>query len=292
MRCGGINGQENEREQTASDEAFGIILQLRNEANADDINDPSTFRQLQYLTAAALNGILANINLKIEEGRQDVEDQSIHRKTNYHHPIFTAHEGKEQINALIKAIHQEPRENLNQPTKLASQSENVQQENQFKKEDPARPPGTELLKGNLAKQLNSEQLQVWQIFDDYFQQLATSKITGQQRPKPPRVFVHGGPGVGKTFLINAIHESMEKHGFSSSSCALTGVASGALPDKRTMHSTFGIKVGNKKQQDLQSFMELTNTELINVRARFNLESLELFVLDELSTIGTEEICLV
>ena len=273
MRCGGINGQENEREQTASDEAFGIILQLRNEANADDIIDPSTFRQLQYLTAAALNGILANINLKIEEGRQDVEDQSIHRKTNYHHPIFTAHEGKEQINALIKAIHQEPRENLNQPTKLASQSENVQQENQFKKEDPARPPGTEL-------------------FDDYFQQLATSKITGQQRPKPPRVFVHGGPGVGKTFLINAIHESMEKHGFSSSSCALTGVASGALPDKRTMHSTFGIKVGNKKQQDLQSFMELTNTELINVRARLNLESLELFVLDELSTIGTEEICLV
>ena len=58
-------------------------------------------------------------------------------------------------------------------------------------------------------QLNTEQLQVWKMFDDYFQQLATSKITGPQRPKPPRVFVHGGTGIGKTFFINVIHESMK-----------------------------------------------------------------------------------
>ena len=54
------------KEQTASDEAFGIISQFRNEANADDIIDSSTFRHLQYLTntAAALNGILAILPTK------------------------------------------------------------------------------------------------------------------------------------------------------------------------------------------------------------------------------------
>ena len=66
FRCAGINGQTNETEQTASDEAFGIISQFRNEANADDIIDSSTFRHLQYLTntAAALNGILAILPTK------------------------------------------------------------------------------------------------------------------------------------------------------------------------------------------------------------------------------------
>ena len=104
---------------------------------------------------------------------------------------------------------------------------------------------------------------------------------------PPRIFVHGGLGTGKTFLINAIHESMERHGFPLSSCALTGVASASLPDKRTMHSTFAFKVGKKGDQAMEALVDLSDTEFLNLRSRFDLESLELFVIDELSTIGKQ-----
>ena len=78
---------------------------------------------------------------------------------------------------------------------------------------------------------------------------------------------------------------MERHGFCLSSCALTGVASASLPDKRTMHNTFAFKVGKTGQQEMESLVDLSDTELINLRTIFDLESLELFVIDELSTIG-------
>ena len=80
---------------------------------------------------------------------------------------------------------------------------------------------------------------------------------------------------------------MERHGFPLSSCALTGVASASLPDKRTMHSTFAFKVGKKGDQAMEALVDLSDTEFLNLRSRFDLESLELFVIDELSTIGKQ-----
>lgn len=51
-----------------------------------------------------------------------------------------------------------------------------------------------------------------------------------------------------------------------------------------MHKTFGFKVRNKRD-DVDSLTTLKNTELINLRARFNLATLALFTIDELSTIS-------
>ncbi len=267
-----IDNVLNAKEQTASREAFDIIATLRCEAAVDDIVDPSTFKQAKYLTntAATLAGIMENILPEYEEQQQSLNPTLLsERKNNIYQPIFTKYENKDKFTTLIKALRKEPKDN---PTtklerKFPSSVGGNEMECESSKDTTAetKSPST-----GLSAQLNSEQLTVWKIFDNYFRSLAKSKVTGGKRPKPPRVFVHGGPGVGKTFLINAIQESMESHGFSSSSCALTGVASGALPDKRTMHSTFGIKVTTKKQQDLQFLIDLTITELINLRARFDI----------------------
>ena len=86
-------------------------------------------------------------------------------------------------------------------------------------------------------------------------------------------------------LINAITASLEHHGFTQSSCALTGVASGNLPDRQTMHKTFGFKVRQKKGFNAASLGPLSNTQLVNLRAHFDLDSLALFTIDEISTIS-------
>ena len=38
---------------------------------------------------------------------------------------------------------------------------------------------------------------------------------------------------------------------------------------------------------MEALVDLSDTELLNLRSRFDLESLELFVIDELSTIGKQ-----
>lgn len=98
--------------------------------------------------------------------------------------------------------------------------------------------------------------------------------------------MHAGPGTGKTYLINAISQNLERHGLTLSSCALTGVASENLPVKRTMHSTFGFKrAKNAKQAEMEFRMGLSDTKLENLRSRFQLKTLGLFVFDEITMIG-------
>ena len=56
--------------------------------------------------------------------------------------------------------------------------------------------------------LNNKQLQVWTLFDTYFRELKSYRAGIGHEPTAPRIFVHGGPGTGKTFLINAITENL------------------------------------------------------------------------------------
>ena len=193
--------------------------------------------------------------------------------------MYYAEKYKVKALNLTKQLRKEPKlKETNEAEKKSSQSGKRTRLNKASSDNTQRnlPP--------LASKLNKEQFEIWTIYDDYFHQLIQFKNGIGVEPVPPRIFVHGGPGSGKTFLINAITETLEYYGLSQSSCALTGVASGNLPDKQTMHKTFGFKVRNKRD-DVDSLTTLKNTELINLRARFNLATLALFTIDELSTIS-------
>ena len=115
------------------------------------------------------------------------------------------------LNTLIKHLRADPKK----------EEATAERPKKDKKSSSANDSGTETEKTatGLAVNLNSEQFQIWEIFDRYFEDLATAKAIGVERPIPPRIFVHGGPGTGKTYLINAIHHasSMERHGFCLSS---------------------------------------------------------------------------
>ena len=275
----------DENERTMSKEAFEIIANLREQATVDDVVDTTTFKRLKYLNdiAEALtsmydqlpdNGIETDATVSTTCSDSNIKDQHT-----VHPAVYYAEKYKVKALNLTKQLRKEPKlKETNEAEKKSSQSGKRTRLNKASSDNTQRnlPP--------LASKLNKEQFEIWTIYDDYFHQLIQFKNGIGVEPVPPRIFVHGGPGSGKTFLINAITETLEYYGLSQSSCALTGVASGNLPDKQTMHKTFGFKVRNKRD-DVDSLTTLKNTELINLRARFNLATLALFTIDELSTIS-------
>ena len=177
-----------------------------------------------------------------------------------HQTIYWRQDFKDKAVNVSKQLSKEPK---HEEKKIVTSTPFVSTPNTSSNEETEKselPP--------MASMLNPKQLKFWQIFDEYFFQLKKFKAGFGQLPKPLRIFVRGGPGSGKTFLINAITENLEQYGFSQSSCALTKVASGNLPDKQTMHKTFGFKIKGKKT-DIKSLAELTNTQLFNLRARFD-----------------------
>ena len=112
------------------------------------------------------------------------------------------------LNTLIKHLRADPKKEeatAERPIPKTQLKEKIRSRPE-KKSSSANDSGTETEKTatGLAVNLNSEQFQIWEIFDRYFEDLATAKATGVERPIPPRIFVHGGPSAGKTYLINAI----------------------------------------------------------------------------------------
>jgi PIF1-like helicase len=61
------------------------------------------------------------------------------------------------------------------------------------------------------------------------------------------IFIHGGPGVGKTWTINQFKNKMENLNKKHISTAYTGVAASLLSGGETIHSLFHIPVGKKAE---------------------------------------------
>ena len=227
---------DKEKERTLSLEAMFTIKQLREQAAMDDMMDVKLFKRLKYLNeiAQALTLIFEQLQQEgfplkehLQSGRQD------ETKLNDHPTVFFLPHFASKAANLAKRLSKDPKTQLPQPSDL--QLGNIKPS--VRKD---RAGGSALTSRDItamSSKLNTKQLEVWTLFDEYFRELSRYREGNGREPKPPRIFVHGGPGTGKTFLINAITANLEHHGFTQSSCALTGVASGNLPDRQMMHKT-------------------------------------------------------
>ena len=280
---------DKEKERTLSFEALSLIKKLREQAALDDMMDVKLFKRLKYLNdiVQALNVIFEQLQqegklyLQLAATKDDCSSYEEKQKSSDHPTVYYMPEFISKAANITKRLSKEPvkticaSSNTKPQTIKASIRNDHAERSAFTIEGPI----------SMASKLNSKQLQVWTLFDTYFRQLKTYREGIEPEPTPPRIFVHGGPGTGKTFLINAITENLEQHGFTQSSCALTGVASGNLPDRQTMHKTFGFKVRSKKGYNAASLDPLSHTQLVNLRSHFDLDKLALFTIDELSTIS-------
>ena len=131
--------------------------------------------------------------------------------------------------------------------------------------------------------LNMGQKAVFKLLGDYFRAEAVSRKNLGPKPEPPRLFVDGGPGTGKTYLINYIKQHAEKFGLSVMTCAYTGNAVDNLPKgARTIHGTFGFKVADK-YADMDYEMGAKQKKLIEIRKNVNVSTVCLLIIDEISS---------
>lgn len=102
------------------------------------------------------------------------------------------------------------------------------------------------------------------------------------KPEPPRLFIDGGPGTRKTYLINFIKKNAEKLGLSVITCAYTGSVVDNLPKgARTIYSMFGFRVEDPHAaKDYQ--MGPTQKKMVDLRKNINLATVCMLIIDEIS----------
>ena len=139
------------------------------------------------------------------------------------------------------------------------------------------------------RQLSEEQLLVLSIFVDYCKKLVVLKKCRSMniKIKPPRVIVHGGGGVGKTFLINLLAKWAEKilrqpgdHPLKPKILIMgpTGMAANLI-EGTTLNTGLGFAFGSRK------YLPLRDARLESFRNLF--EELELIIMDEMSMIKSD-----
>jgi hypothetical protein len=103
-------------------------------------------------------------------------------------------------------------------------------------------------------------------------------------PKPSQliIFLHGGPGTGKSFLEKCIDELALEYKFTIGCMAPTGIAASNLPEGRTIHNFCGIPVSNSNDSCLE---KPTVTTLNNLRDRTQVSTIGLVLIDEISNVG-------
>jgi hypothetical protein len=129
----------------------------------------------------------------------------------------------------------------------------------------------------------------------YVTQLKASRETGGvAAPAPLQLLVHGGPGTGKTYWIEALDRVLGALGSGVATCAFTGIAASKLPRPRTVHMmlAFGRKKGRRKgRTDTPAEEKGYNVPLskldtaARVLAAKRLEGKDVFLVDEVSMIG-------
>ena len=137
--------------------------------------------------------------------------------------------------------------------------------------------------------MNDGQKSVCKLIDDYLMAESASRKGLGSKPDPPRLFVDGGPGTGKTYLINCIKTNAEKFGLSVITCAYTGNAVDNLPKgARTIHSMFGFRVAMSASEiDMDYQMGPKQKKLIELRKNINLSTVSLLIIDEISYVSSK-----
>ena len=146
-------------------------------------------------------------------------------------------------------------------------------------------PSKEEMK-HMTRQLVPEQLNVLRKVIVCCKAIVRARNNPNLKPKPIRMIVHGGAGVGKSMAIRAaaLHAEniLRKAGDDVHKprillCSFTAKAANLI-DGITFHSAFGFKVGNS----ICYLSDKRKAELKN-----NLEDLKLIIIDEVSLIGAD-----
>ena len=96
------------------------------------------------------------------------------------------------------------------------------------------------------------------------------------------LFIHGGPGVGKTWTINEFKSKLSHANEKFLCTAYTGAAASLLAGGETIHSLFQIPVG----KNVESIVEdsLSDTSLRHLHWKFR--NCRFIIIDEISMVGS------
>ena len=152
---------------------------------------------------------------------------------------------------------------------------------------PIIPDAIEEMKLNVRK-LSFEQRIVFDKIISYCKDVVMSRKCNTFNPSPPKIIVHGGGGVGKTFLINAISKWAEEILRESGTDPLDPIVlliaptgkSANLIGGSTMHSALDCRFGT-------NYNHLTPEKIGTFRRLF--EHLQLVIVDEMSMISSDSL---
>jgi hypothetical protein len=141
--------------------------------------------------------------------------------------------------------------------------------------------------------MNIQQREVFQTVLHWCQCTTKMKTRGLPKPDPLHLFVTGGAGTGKSFLITAIYQMairiLQRSGedpdiIHALLTAPTGTAAFNISGI-TLHSAFLLPLTQKRKGQPQSYRKLADATRNTLRTR--LESLDLLIIDEISMVGPD-----
>ena len=138
--------------------------------------------------------------------------------------------------------------------------------------------------------LSEDKAKVTEELSNYLCSLSTTRHFGLEDPQAPILLVTGGPGVGKSYVVDAIKQlAKEINAGYIQTTAFTGIAAVNIKGE-TINTTFNIRVGEggKKKVSIQNNKEtvdeLSHTQLQQFKADIDIRNLALLVIDEISTV--------
>ena len=140
---------------------------------------------------------------------------------------------------------------------------------------PSSPPAS--------LRLNADQRAIYDQCRKYFIDHARSVRQSQPLPTPFRLFVHGGPGTGKSFLCNMIVEAAQTSGYAVRCIAPTGIAAANLPTGRTIHNFLSISFQDWDERN--RYLDerfITNEKMTLFRKQHDAARLRMIIIDEIS----------
>jgi hypothetical protein len=96
--------------------------------------------------------------------------------------------------------------------------------------------------------------------------------------------VHGGPGTGKSFLIESILQAALNANLTIACIAPTGIAASKLPNGRRIHNFFSIPICHDTRLYLS---KPNNLKLVTIQQQAQHLTLALLIIDKISNVGPE-----
>ena len=248
---------------------------MRLEAATDDQLNIKKSKELAYYaaTTAALDDILSNSDTP------KVTSPSV-TCVDVERVLFSPSSSLQQLENIIEDLKIDPE---NQQIILQPSQDSTQTSSSSLINKPAEIKSPE-------SKLNPEQFSIWLLCDTFFKEKKLSDTGYGPKSIPLRNFIDGGPGTGKTFLLNCIKASAESSAFTVAATAFTGNAVKCLPKgiSRTMHGTFGFQIKQNKATINADYQTgAIDQLLIRLRSHFDLKTLAGLFVDEISYISSE-----